>query len=257
MDLDYEFFYKWIFKNYGLTLEAYKDAQMQRRLASVMRKSGASDLKEYSELIRTDDKVREDFFNQVTINVTEFVRNKDKFTEFESVLFSNVFPKFGNVKIWSAACSNGAEPYTVGMMLHKRRLENKAKIIATDIDKNILQKAKDAVYKDRDLKNLDKHDLLKYFHSKDGDFTLGDDIKKLVTFKRHDLINDTYEKGNHAIICRNVTIYFKNDVRNEIYHKFSEALVPGGIFFIGATEGIYNPAEYGLKKIATSIYEKV
>jgi chemotaxis protein methyltransferase CheR len=257
MELDYRFFYDWVYKSYGLTLDAYKDAQMQRRIASVMRKAGARNLKEYSELIKNNDSIRNDFFDQVTINVTEFFRNKDKFEEFQQTLTEKIIPKFKNIKVWSAACSNGAEPYTVGMILHSKGVEKNSRIIASDIDVNILDKAKLGQYPDRDLKNLDSQLLTKYF-SKDGsDFTIKENIKKLVSFKRHDLINDKYEKDFHAIICRNVTIYFKNDVRNEIYHKFSEALVPGGIFFIGATEGIYNPGEFGFKKLTTSIYEKI
>lgn len=257
MELDYKYFYDWVHKSYGLTLDAYKDAQMQRRIASVMRKSGAKNFKEYSEMIRHHDNIRNDFFDQVTINVTEFFRNRDKFEEFDQALSEKIIPKFRNIKIWSAACSNGAEPYTVGMMLHSKGLERSSKIIATDIDLNILDRAKQGMYKDRDLKNLDVNYLNKYFSIDGTDYVIKDDIKKLVNFKRHDLINDSYDKDLHAIICRNVTIYFKNEVRNEIYHKFSDALVPGGIFFIGATEGIYNPAEFGFKKITTSIYEKI
>lgn len=257
MELDYKYFYDWVRKSYGLTLDAYKDAQMQRRIASVMRKAGARNFKEYAELIKHHDNIRNDFFDQVTINVTEFFRNKDKFDEFEQALSAKIIPRFRNIKIWSAACSNGAEPYTVGMILHSKGLDRSAKIIATDIDLNILDKAKQGKYKERDLKNIDKEYLKKYFSIDGSDYMINDDIKKLVNFKRHDLINDTYEKDLHAIICRNVTIYFKNEVRNEIYHKFSEALVPGGIFFIGATEGIYNPGEFGFKKITTSIYEKI
>ncbi len=257
MELDYKYFYDWVSRSYGLTLEAYKDAQMQRRLASVMRKSGAADFREYSELIRKHDGIRNDFFDQVTINVTEFFRNKDKFDEFEEALLERIVPGFGNIRIWSAACSNGAEPYTVGMILDRKGFGRRAEIIATDIDKNILAKAKEGVYKDRDLKNVEPEFLNKYFETDGEDFMVRENIKKMVKFKRHDLINDQYEKNLDAIICRNVTIYFKNEVRNEIYHKFRDSLVSGGIFFIGATEGIYNPAEFGFRKITTSIYEKI
>ena len=257
MELDYKYFYDWVRKSYGLTLDAYKDAQMQRRIASVMRKAGARNFKEYAELIKHHDNIRNDFFDQVTINVTEFFRNKDKFDEFEQALSAKIIPRFRNIKIWSAACSNGAEPYSVGIMLHKNRYSDKAKIIASDIDKDILSKAKDGFYKDRDIKNMENSDINKYFNIKDDDYQIKDDVKKIVSFKKHDLILDNYEKDYHAIICRNVTIYFKNEVRNEIYRKFNDALVPGGIFFIGATEGIYNPAEFGFKKLVGSIYEKI
>ena len=86
---------------------------------------------------------------------------------------------------------------------------------------------------------------------------LSDDIKKTVHFKKHDLILDPYEKGYHAIICRNVTIYFKNEVKEKIYRNIADSLVPGGLFFIGATESVYKPEQYGLKKVAAFLYEKM
>ena len=79
----------------------------------------------------------------------------------------------------------------------------------------------------------------------------------MVNFKKHDLILDRYERDFHIIICRNVTIYFKNDVKEEIYRKFNDSLVEGGILFTGATESIYNPEKIGFKKLSTFIYEKV
>lgn len=257
MELDYKYLYDWVLKEFGIELNAYKEAQMQRRLASIMRKAGVDNFKDYTLKIKQDQATRKEFLNQITINVTEFFRNKEKFDEFQSVLFNHVIPKHKNIKIWSAACSNGAEPYSVGIMLHKNRYTSNAKIIASDIDSDILSRAKGGLYKDRDIKNMENLDVKKYFNLVDDDYQIKDDVKKMVSFKKHDLIMDNYGEDYHAIICRNVTIYFKNEVRNEIYRKFHKALVPGGIFFIGATEGIYNPAEFGFKKLASSIYEKI
>lgn len=257
MELDYKYLYDWVLREFGIDLNAYKDAQMQRRLASIMKRTGVDNFRDYSLKIKLDEDIRRDFINHITINVTEFFRNKDKFEEFQSVLFNHVIPNHKNVKIWSAACSNGAEPYSVGIMLHKNRYANNARIIASDIDSDILKQAKKGFYKDRDIKNMEKLDIKTYFNKIEEDYKIKDDVKNLVAFKKHDLVLDKYDRDYHAIICRNVTIYFKNEVRNEIYRKFHQALVPGGIFFIGATEGIYNPSEFGFRKISSSIYEKI
>ncbi|MDY0235524.1 MAG: protein-glutamate O-methyltransferase CheR [Gudongella sp.] len=257
MELDYKFLYEWVLKEFGIELNAYKDAQMQRRLAAIMRKAGVDNFKDYTLKIKQDEAIRKEFLNQITINVTEFFRNKEKFEEFQSVLFSQVIPKYKDIKIWSAACSNGAEPYSIGIMLHKNRFVDKAKIIASDLDRDILARAKKGLYKNRDIKNIENDDVKKYFDIVNEDYEIKDNVKKMVSFKKHDLIMDKYEKDFHAIICRNVTIYFKNEVKNDIYRKFHQALVPGGIFFIGATEGMYNPAEFGFKKLSSSIYEKI
>ena len=257
MNLDFEFFYNWIQKNLNINLDAYKETQLQRRITTVMKSAGANTLQEYAQLIGKDEQIRRIFLDYITINVTEFFRNKEIFDEFEAVLVDVLIPKFKTVKIWSAACSVGAEPYSIAMILDKNNLSQRNKIIATDIDDTILQKAKNGVYKDHEIKNIAKADIDKYFNFEKNSYEIKDSIKSMVTFKKHDLILDNYEKGFHAVVCRNVTIYFKNEAKNEIYKKINESLVQGGIFFTGATESIYNPSEFGFKKLSTFIYEKI
>ncbi|HPP31790.1 MAG TPA: protein-glutamate O-methyltransferase CheR [Soehngenia sp.] len=257
MEKEFNYFYDFVYRELNLNLNSYKDAQMQRRILSVMRKSGAKDMIEYAKLISKDEKIKKEFIDQVTINVTEFFRNKDMFEQLEKIIVNNTSKNFNKLKIWSAACSNGAEPYSIAIMLDRNNLLNKSEIIATDIDKEVLSKARDGKYKDTELKGLDDYILSKYFTKDSDQYKISENLRRKVNFKRHDLLLDKYEKDCHLIVCRNVTIYFKSDVKDEVYKKFSESLVSGGILFIGATEGIYNPKEFGLKKVATCIYEKM
>jgi chemotaxis protein methyltransferase CheR len=257
MENEFNYFYDFVYRELNLNLNSYKDAQMQRRILSVMKKSGAKDMIEYSKLISKDEKIRKEFLDQVTINVTEFFRNKDMFLQLEKIIVNTTSKKFNKLKIWSAACSNGAEPYSIAIMLDRNNLLNKAEIIATDIDKEVLSKARDGKYKETELKGLDKDLLSKYFAKDSEYYRIAENLRKKVNFKRHDLLLDKYERDCQLIVCRNVTIYFKQDVKDEVYKKFSESLVSGGILFIGATEGIYNPKEFGLMKVATCIYEKM
>ena len=257
MELDFEFFYKWVKSNLNIDLDAYKENQLQRRIGTVMRSAGVTTLQEYAKLIGSDVEAKRIFLDYITINVTEFFRNKEVFQEFEDVLVNVLVPKFKNVKIWSAACSIGAEPYSIAMIMDKYNLTKNTKIVATDIDDNILKRAKLGVYKQHETKGLTKGDLDKYFIYDDNTYSILDNLKDLISFKKHDLILDNYEKGFHAVVCRNVFIYFKDDTKNEIYKKIYDSLVPGGIFFIGATESIYNPKNFGFKKLSTFIYEKV
>ncbi|WFA07935.1 protein-glutamate O-methyltransferase CheR [Tissierella sp. Yu-01] len=257
MSLDFDFFYNWAYRNLNLNLDAYKETQLQRRIGTVMKNAGATDLQEYAKLISNDEKIKRDFLNYITINVTEFFRNKEIFEEFENVLKEILVPRFKTINIWSAACSIGAEPYSLAIIMDKNKIPIKNKILATDIDEPILQKARQGVYKENEIKNISKDNLKNYFTLNEKEYAVDEKIKNMVTFKKHDLILDNYEKGFNAIVCRNVTIYFKNETRDLIYRKFQESLVPGGIFFTGATESIYNPKEYGLKKLSTFIYEKI
>ena len=256
MELDYDFFKEWVKKKLKIDLHAYKEKQLHRRIATVMNSAGVSDLRSYAALIEKDQQVRQVFLDYLTIKVTEFYRNKEIFEEFETALREILVPRFKNLKIWSAACSIGAEPYSVSMIMERNQIRNSS-ILATDIDDTILRKAKEAKYRETELKNVAPSELTDFFEKKGNEFVLSDTIKKRVQFKKHDLLLDPYEKNFHAVICRNVTIYFKNEAKNEVYKKINESLEKGGIFFTGATEAIYNPASFGFRKLSTFLYEKV
>lgn len=256
MQLNFEFFNKWVKDKLGIQLDAYKEKQMQRRIANIMESRGVKTLEAYAKLLERDPVAKQEFLEHITINVTEFYRNRDLFDTFEKNLIK-LNQQFPRLKIWSAACSIGAEPYTLAMILQKNKIQT-AKIIATDIDRTILQKAKEATYKPSEFKNIPNADRELYFNKLSADqYQLKDTIKRQVMFKKHDLLKDRYEDKCHIIVCRNVTIYFKNEARDEVYRKFSEALVPGGILFTGATETINFSEKFGLKKIDSFIYQKM
>lgn len=256
MQLNFDFFNQWVKNNLGVQLDAYKEKQMQRRITNIMESRGAQTLEAYAELLEKDSIAKQEFLEHITINVTEFYRNRELFDTFEKNLLI-LQQKFPRLKIWSAACSIGAEPYTLAMILQKNKIQT-AKIIATDIDRAILQKAKAAIYKPSEIKNIPIADRELYFNQLSAtEYELKDTVKNQVIFKTHDLLKDRYEENCQVIVCRNVTIYFKNDARDEVYHKFSQSLVPGGILFTGATETINFSENFGLKKIDSFIYQKM
>ena len=256
MKQDFNAFYSWLFRELNLELSGYKQKQLQRRITTVMNKSGAKDLKSYAQSIQKDEKIKHAFIDYITINVTEFYRNPDIFAEFEDLLINQIAKKFNRLKIWSAASSTGAEAYSVAMILKKNNLLSKSIIKGTDLDSGILEKAREGKYTEMEVKNVPEYEMQEYFTKEGRFYYLSDEIKRLARFKEHDLILDSYEKGHQVIICRNVTIYFDDEVKNKIYEKFSEALVVGGLFFIGATETIHNPDKYGFRKVGSFIYEK-
>lgn len=258
METEFIEFYHWVKKNLGLDLFSYKEKQLQRRILTIMKNTTATNLADYCQLMKTNPEIKYEFLDYITINVTEFFRNPELFRTFESELVSKIAPQFSSLKIWSAACSIGCEPYSVAMLADKNQLSlTSNKIIATDIDQTILTQAKKGVFKDSHLKNVSDTDLKNYFKNEKDDFYISDEIKRKVHFKKHDLLLDRFEKDCHVIICRNVTIYFKSEARDKIYQQFSESLVPGGLFFTGATETIMNPERFGLKKMGTFMYQKI
>lgn len=257
MKQQFDDFYTWGKQELNIELNGYKERQLQRRIVTIMRKNGLENLKDYAKLLTNNPSRKQEFLDYITINVTEFYRNKNIFSEFENILVQNLAKKFPSLKIWSAACSTGAEAFSLAMVLYKEQLANRCTIVGTDIDEMILEKARMGMYPEHEVKNISEFDLKKFFILKGKHYYLKNEIKQMVSFKKQDLILEEYEKGFHAIICRNVTIYFKDDIKEAIYQKFSDSLVTGGILFIGATETIYHPEQYHFKKIGSFLYQKI
>ncbi|MCR6513601.1 protein-glutamate O-methyltransferase CheR [Clostridium sp. LY3-2] len=255
--MNFDDFHKWVYRELGINLASYKPTQLNRRIDSLMSRIGVKSLEEYTKLIKTNYEERQRFLDFITINVTEFFRNPELFNELEGLLKEKVNKEKRPLKIWSAACSIGCEPYTLAMILKEINPSYKHKILATDIDSTILAKAKAGVYTNVEMKNVKKNIMDKYFTKQEAKYLISPEIKSLVTFKKHDLILDRYESDFDLIVCRNVVIYFKNEVKAEIFKNFSKALRPGGLLFVGATESIYNYKEYDFSKASTFIYRKV
>lgn len=255
--MNFDDFHKWVYRELGINLASYKPTQLNRRIDSLMSRIGVKSLEDYTKLIKTNYEERQRFLDFITINVTEFFRNPELFNELEGLLKEKVNNEKRPLKIWSAACSIGCEPYTLAMILKEINPSYKHKILATDIDSTILAKAKAGVYTNVEMKNVKKNIMDKYFTKQETKYLISSEIKSLVTFKKHDLILDRYESDFDLIVCRNVVIYFKNEVKAEIFKNFSKALRPGGLLFVGATESIYNYKEYDFSKASTFIYRKV
>lgn len=253
MDLIY--FQQWVLKEYNIDLAAYKSNQLHRRILSLMSRVEASTVEEYINLLKKDPAQKQKFLDFITINVTEFFRNPEIFDELAKKLKSELIPS-GGLKVWSAACSIGAEPYSLAMIMDDLSSSANHKIIATDIDNTILQRARMGEYVYSEVKNTPKKYLDKYFVVKGDKYSITPAIKKIVEFKKHDLILDSYEGNFDLIVCRNVVIYFNQDTKDKIYRKFSASLKKGGLLFVGATESIYNYKEYGFEKASTFIYKK-
>jgi len=254
MDLIY--FQQWVLKEYKIDLSAYKSNQLHRRILSLMSRMEVNSVEEYIKLLKKDPAQKQKFLDFITINVTEFFRNPEIFDELSKKVKSELSYNSG-LKIWSAACSIGAEPYSLAMIMDNLNSKANHKIIATDIDSTILQKAKNGEYVYSEVKNVPKQFLDKYFVVTGDKYCIDPRIKKIVEFKKHDLILDNFESNFDLVVCRNVVIYFNQDVKDKIYKKIATSLKKGGLLFVGATESIYNYKEYGFEKTSTFIYKKV
>ncbi|API90407.1 MULTISPECIES: CheR family methyltransferase [Virgibacillus] len=256
MDKDYTQFIAKVKTKLGIDLHLYKETQMKRRLTSLRNKRGYKDFASYYRALGQDKRLLNEFVDRLTINVSEFYRNPIRW----EVLQTSVLPKLveqSPFTIWSAACSTGEEPYSVAMMLAEHFPNASYRIIATDIDEAALDKAKQGIYQKQALKDLPEKFITKYFTDQQGLYYLSPSIKQRVTFRKHNLLADTYPNNIDLIICRNVLIYFTDEAKEEIYQRFSQALNKNGVLFVGSTEQIFHPEKYQLRLLDTFFYQKV
>ncbi len=162
------------------------------------------------------------------------------------------------MKIWSAACSTGDEPYSLVMLLSKFVPLNKISIIATDIDKQVLEKARAGLYNQKSIAGLPQEFKDKYF-TKIGmsNYQISDEIKKCVEFKQGNLLEDKYPVNMDLIVCRNVLIYFTDEAKTEVYRKFNASLKKGGVLFVGSTEQIINYRDLNYQSCRSFFYKKI
>ncbi|MFJ7933449.1 CheR family methyltransferase [Sporosarcina sp. NPDC096371] len=254
---DYAVFIENIKKKTGIDLSLYKEAQMKRRLTSLYEKKGYRNFKDYFDAIHNDKELLEEFLDRMTINVSEFYRNAQRWDVLEKKIFPKLLAQNKKLKIWSAACSTGEEPYSLAMVLATHVPIRDISILATDLDLGVIERAKVGLYPDRALKEVPAPIVKKYFVNEGQYYQVNDEIKRTVSFKQQNLLNDRYDTGFDLIVCRNVMIYFTEEAKDQIYMNFSKSMKPGGILFVGSTEQIFNPAKYGLESEDTFFYRKV
>jgi len=257
MAYDYEYFKKAIYDMTKIDLGAYKEKQMKRRIDTLIDKHKIVGYENYVALLKTDREKFEEFVSYLTINVSEFYRNPEQWDFLDQQVIPELLKNFGNnLKIWSAACSTGDEPYSLVMALSRHLPLNQIKIFATDIDKQILAKAKLGLYSAKSVENVPKDLKAKYFDVVGGSYKIKDEIKSRVEFKQHNLLKDDFPKDMHLIVCRNVLIYFTEEAKEQIFRQFCQSLKSQGILFIGSTEQITNYKEIGFQRKNSFYYDK-
>lgn len=241
----------------GVPLAQYKEPQMKRRLASLMTRRGVSSWTAFSRAIAGDPKLLAEVRDTLTINVSEFFRQPERFRELEVRWFPQLLRERRSLKIWSAGCSIGCEPYTIAMILDRIDPRGRHSILATDVDMPILSRAKDgAGYLPSEVRSVPPDYLTRYFVKEDGTFRVVDEIRRKVTFRRHDLLKDVYPSDLDLIACRNVVIYFTDEAKAHIYAGFSRSLRPGGVLFVGGSEMIMRSGEIGLRTAGVNLYQR-
>ncbi len=263
-DSEFDYFVKYVGQNYGIDLSK-KRHLIEARLAGELKARGFTSYGPYIDMLKADrtDKALETVINKLTTNYSFFSRETDHF----DYLANTVLPTFAqqgkrSLKIWSAGCSTGQEPYNIAMAIDgalgtKRGLWS-VSITATDVSTDALNVAAAAVYPETALESMHAGWKTQYMtRLPDGNFQVAPNIKGMVSFKRFNLM-DRFPYTNHfdVIFCRNVMIYFKPQTTQELVKKFYQANTDGGYFFISHSETISRfDTEYSY--LSPSIYRKL
>ena len=257
MVYDYEYFKKEVFALTKIDLNAYKEKQMKRRIDTLIAKHKVTGYDKFVGKLRDDKAAFDDFVNYLTINVSEFYRNPEQWRLMDKEIIPELIGRFGkNLKVWSAACSTGDEPYSLVMAFSRHLPLNQINIIATDIDKQVIEKAKVGLYNEKSIAAVPGDLKKKYFTKVGPSYQIANEIKARVQFKQHNLLKDTYPDRCDLIVCRNVLIYFTEEAKDEVFRKFNASLKPEGILFIGSTEQIMNYKEINYERKNSFFYIK-
>jgi chemotaxis protein methyltransferase CheR len=256
-DEDFAQFAAKIRESTSIDLTQYKENQMRRRLTTLRMKHGFTTFAKYYEALMNDARLRHEFLDRMTINVSEFWRNPNRWELLRERFLGPMAASGARLHIWSAACSTGEEPYTIAMLLDALQVLDRTSLLATDIDENVLAKAKEAVYTDRSMRDVPPGFKSKYFIRDGNNYRIVDKLRRAVRFQKHNLLLDPFPEKYDLIVCRNVMIYFTEEAKVGLYHKFARALKPGGILFVGSTEQIFNPGQYGLEAAETFFYRRI
>ena len=254
---DYEYFKKEFLKMTTIDLNCYKERQMKRRIDTLIRNKGLSGYDKFLAAMKEDKRLFDEFLSYMTINVSEFYRNPEQWTYLDKEVIPYLTSTFGkSLKIWSAACSTGEEPYSLVMAFSKYIPLSQIQVFATDLDRKCLENAKIGLYAEKSIEGVPDEFKKKYFTKIGASYQIKDEIKNRVIFKQHDLLKDSYPTNNHLVVCRNVLIYFTEETKDDLFRRFYQCLAPGGTFFIGSTEQIMNYKEIGYQRMNSFFYRR-
>jgi chemotaxis protein methyltransferase CheR len=242
----------------GLDLTQYKRAQMERRVRTYVERRGAgSDLAGFVATLRREPAELDAFLDRVTINVSELWRHPDQWV----VLAEHVLPELatgGRLHAWSAGCSYGAEAYTLAAVCRDAIPHATVRVTGTDIDRRMVERAREGVFAITDARCVPHAALRRHFTAlSDGRLRADEALRRSVRFEVGDLLRLRPPAGSYDLVmCRNTVIYFTEDVRDALHARLVEALRPGGVLVVGATERVSDPRGLGLTAIHPFTYRK-
>ncbi|MFA4823850.1 MAG: protein-glutamate O-methyltransferase CheR [Methanoregula sp.] len=241
----------------------YKEDYIKRRFLSRMRSTNSTTYADYLRYLKAHPAENEPLRNALTINVTEFFRDKEVFDEIKNTVLPALFQQRKRISIWCAGSSTGEEPYSLAIILHDILASHKdwsGHIIATDIDEVVLGKAKAGIFEEKAISKLSTAQIQRHFTKRpDGTYEAKQHLKDLIRFRPHDLMSGVPPaRYVDLITCRNVTIYFTEKQKDDLARTFHSALIADGYYVMGKTEYLGRQVEdlFAPKNTAQKIFIK-
>ena len=233
----------------GFKCSNYKEDYIKRRILSRMRLTNTADYEAYHKYLLGNPQEIDPLRNALTINVTKFFRDPEVFEVLQREVLPDLARHKKTIRIWCAGCATGEEPYSIAILAHELtalRRDLNVTVYATDIDTGALQKAMAGIYDEKALENVDRRRIRKHFICRDdGTFEVRSHIRDFVKFRQHDLMSGVpIVRYLDVVTCRNVTIYFAEEQKNELARLFYSALAADGYYIMGKTEYLGREVEH-------------
>lgn len=264
-DADYQRLKNYMYQNFGINLEG-KKVLIEGRLNAVLRKHGFNNFNDYIDFLLRDKTGSEvsTLVSRLTTNYTYFMREQGHYDFTKKVALPKLCPTIKNkdLRIWSAACSSGEEPYSIAMMLDQYFGVGKDQwdkvVLASDISDNVLRTATKGIYPKERISMLSDSEIKTYFRKEDEkNYRVTPYLRSQVAFRKINLMDPfSFKKKFHIIFCRNVMIYFDNQTKERLLDKFYDILVPGGYLYIGLSESVLS-LKTKFKYVEPAIYTKL
>lgn len=267
-DVDFEKISRFVYDHCGINLHEGKKALVKARLGKRLREGNFKSFSDYYRYVTTPEGADEliVMIDSLSTNLTSFFREADHFRKLREIVAEVIkTSRKGSIpmlRIWSAGCSTGEEPYSIAMSLREMYGDNEiaVKIIATDISTTVLNKAIQGIYPEEKVGNVSSALLKKYFQvgqrDWDGYYRVKREIKDMIDFTRFNLMAEVpYREPFDVIFCRNVMIYFDKTTQGAMVSKFFECLKDGGYLFVGRSESLTG-LKHQFKYAEPSVYRK-
>lgn len=242
-DANFELYRSLIYSESGITFTPTNRSILESRLKERLRERTSVTVVDYLGIIKRDKEELKGFLDSITTNLTRFFRNQAQFDALEKYVIPEVMKIkkiAGTIRIWSAGCSTGEEPYTIAMLLSEILPSAwNFEIIASDLSLKCLMTAKEGFYAENRMDGIPPNYLTKYFNKVDGGYKVIPDIQTKIKFDYHNLKNDSGQKNLDVVFCRNVIIYFDEPAQKVVIDRFWSAMAAKSFLFIGHSESLF------------------